>query len=101
VTASEGDNLLQTRLDVAEMKGMLSQVVSNHNERLAAHDKELDVHEMRLNEKARTIARHDERIKGLEEDSNARQGKVLGIIGSVVAVFGLVFALYNRLTLGG
>ena len=74
----ETDPILQTRLGVAEMKGMLQALVGAPSERLTAHDIRLDTHDRRLSEKANVVARHDERIKDLEDDSTARSGKTLG-----------------------
>ena len=92
-----GDPTIQTRIDVAEIKGMLTAVVGAHSERLTAHDTRLDSHELRLNEKAKTIARHDERLNDLEEDSSARSGKFFGTAGLVVSVVAVVFTLLDKI----
>lgn len=84
------DPTLQTRLDVAEMKGMLQAVVGAHSERLAAHDVRLDTHDMRINDQAKSVARHDERVKDLEDDNTARSGKFYGTLGLVIGALGLV-----------
>ena len=89
------DPIMQTRLDVAEMKGMLTQVVSNHEARLVAHDARLESHEIRLNDKAKNIARHDERIKDLEDDNTARSGKTIGTVGLVFTGLVGLIALFN------
>lgn len=93
---SDQDPVIQTRLDVAEIKGMLTQVISSHDARITASDARLNSHENRLNDKAKTIARHDERIKDLEDDNAARWGRVTGIVALVIS--GLV-ALLNVLPL--
>lgn len=96
-TVSSDDPIMQTRLDVAEMKGMLTQIVSTHEARLLAHDVRLDTHDTRLNEKAKTLARHDEKIsdteedvKQLQSDNTARLGRNLGVGGLIVAIIGII-----------
>lgn len=98
------DPIMQTRIDVAEMKGMLTTLVSTHEARLVAHDLRLDTHDSRLNEKAKAIARHDERIEDTEEDvaalkadNTARLGRNLGVGGLAVAVLTLILNLPNLL----
>jgi hypothetical protein len=89
VTDSD-DAVMHTRLDVAEMKGMLTQLVSAHAERIHAAEVRLSAHEVRLNEKKAQIARHDERIQDLEDDNSGRWGRVMGVLGLIasgIAIF--------------
>ena len=95
---NETDPIMQTRLDVAEMKGMLQALVGAHSERLAAHDIRLDNHDVRLNDKDKIVARHDERLIDLEDDSSARSGKFYGTAGLVVSVVVGLITLINYLT---
>lgn len=95
------DPILQTRLDVAEIKGMLTQVISSHEARLVTHDARLESHEIRLNEKGKTLARHDERIRDLEDDNSARWGRVTGTIGLVVSSLVGLLAVVNSLRIPG
>lgn len=92
------DPIMQTRLDVAEMKGMLQALVGAHSERLTAHDIRLDNHDRRLNEKAGIVARHDERIQDLEDDNTARSGKLFGTIGLVISAIVALLSIVNSLT---
>ena len=94
----ETDPIMQTRLDVAEMKGMLQALVGAHSERLTAHDIRLDTHDRRLSEKANAVARHDERIKDLEDDSTARSGKTLGTAGLVISAIVALITVANFFT---
>lgn len=97
---TEDSELTRTRLDVAEMKGMLGQALLSFDTRLSDHDRRLDDHERRLDEKGKQIARDDERLKDLEEDSASRHARALGISGLVVSVIVAALAIYNRLTIG-
>ena len=97
----DNDPIMQTRLDVAEMKGMLTQLVASHNERLNGHDRIINLHEARLNDKGKLLARHDERISDLEDDNSSRWGRVTGTIGLVVSGLVAVLAVFNSLRIGG
>lgn len=92
------DPIMQTRLDVAEMKGMLQALVGAHSERLRIHDTRLDKHDLRMNDKDKIVARHDERISDLEDDNSARSGKFYGTVGLVVSVVVGLITLINYLT---
>ena len=94
------ETIMQTRLDVAEIKGMLTQVISSHDARLNAHDVRLDSHDNRLNEKKAVIARHDERIKDLEDDNSARLGRITGTIGLIISGLVAGLAILNSLRIG-
>ncbi|GMM94765.1 hypothetical protein [Microbacterium sp. MTN4-26] len=98
---STDDPIMQTRLDVAEMKGMLTQLVSSHAERLHQSETRHDSAEQRLNEKGKQIARLDERVNDLEDDNSARWGRVTGVLSLIISgVVGLV-AIFNALRIGG
>lgn len=90
-----GEDNLDLRVSVAEIKGMLTATLAIHDQRLHQHEGTLNQHEARLNDKGKTLARHDERINDLEEDSAAQWGKVTGVLAIVVSV-GL--GLWNILT---
>lgn len=99
MTPPVDDVVTQTRIDLAEIKGMLTQVITTHEARIAAIELRVDAHDSRLNEKKATIARHDERIKGcedaindLENDNSARWGRNTGLLSLIIA--GLV-AIWN------
>lgn len=95
----EEDPIIQTRLDVAEMKGMLTTVVSSHAARLDRLDGTVNIHEARLNDKGKTLARHDERLSDLEEDNSARWGRLTGTLGLVISALVAVLAVFNALRL--
>lgn len=62
------DPTIQVRIDLAEIKGMLTQTISNHESRLTNLESAKEIHDQRLNDKGKDIARHDERLKDLEKD---------------------------------
>lgn len=95
------DPLTATRLDVAEMKGMLVQALAGHAERLAAVETALHAHESRLNEKKAMLARHDERLSDLEEDNTGRFTKWAATGGIILAVPGTALAIINFLRISG
>lgn len=96
----EGDDALtRVRLDVAEMKGMLTQALHDHGSRISNLETDnLAIHG-RLSDKGKLLARHDERIEDLENDRDAFHGKVLGVVGAIVGLVGLGLAVFNRITL--
>lgn len=95
----EDSELTKTRLDVAEMKGMLGQALLSFDTRINDHERRLDAHEVRLDDKGKTLGRHDERIKDLEEDNAGRHARILGVSGLVVSIAVAGLAIFNRLTL--
>jgi hypothetical protein len=97
--AAGDDPLTLVRLDVAEMKGMLGQALSDHGQRITNLESDNIAIHGRLSDKGKTLARHDERINDLEQDNDARLGRILGTLGAVVGVLGLGFAVFNRFTL--
>ena len=82
------------RISVARIEGMLTATLARHDQRLDQHEGTLDQHGRRLEEKGKLLARHDERLKDLEEDNSARWGRVTGLIALIVTAGGL---LYNAL----
>ncbi|WP_309105014.1 hypothetical protein [Microbacterium sp.] len=68
------------RISVARIEGMLTATLARHDQRLDQHEGTLDQHGRRLDEKGKTLARHDERLNDLEEDNDARWGRVTGIL---------------------
>lgn len=93
-------DITQTRVDVAEIKGMLSTVITSHDSRIVGLEKFKETTDQRLNDKGKLLARHDERLNDLEDDKSSRQAKIFGILGAATAVSALLFAIFNRLTLG-
>lgn len=84
------------RISVAEIKGMLTATLARHDQRLDQHEGTLNQHGTRLNEKGKLLARHDERIKDLEDDNSARWGRVTGVLALLISGAGF---LYSFLTL--
>ena len=102
--AEEDTQLMQTRLDVAEMKGMLSQALMSHDSRLINLEDRVNIHERRLNDKKAILARHDERfiavderLNGVEQANTSRSGRITGIIGTVLGCVAGAIAVYNLL----
>lgn len=104
---AEGDDILtQTRLDIAEMKGMLRQALSDQGQRIANLEQSTTSLHGRISDKAKILATHTEQIGGvqravnvLENDNRARQGRILGIIAAVVGCAGLALSILNRITI--
>lgn len=84
-------------VSVARIEGMLTATLTRHDQRLDQHEGTLRQHQGRLTEKGNTIARHDERIKALEEDNSARLGRVTGVIGTITALVAVAIAVFNRI----
>lgn len=83
------------RISVARIEGMLTATLARHDQRLDQHEDTLKQHEARLNEEAKLLSRHDERVKDLEEDNDARWGRVTGILGLLVAGGVAIFNIFN------
>lgn len=103
---AEDSELTRTRLDVAEMKGMLGQALLSFDTRLSDHERRLDAHEVRLDDKGKLIARLDEQVRDvdgdiseLKADNSSRHGRWLGTAGLVVSILVAALAIYNRITL--
>jgi chromosome segregation ATPase len=101
------DPTFQVRLDVAEVKGMLSQVISNHDTRIVNLETKTDNHDTRINEKGNQLARHDERIHDLEgdmkeakDDTKSREAKNISIFSIAIAGIVAVIALVNFINTG-
>lgn len=86
---------LDLRISVAKIEGMLTATLARHDQRLDQHEGTLDQHGRRLDEKGKTLARHDERIKDLEEDNSARWGRVTGIVALLIAAGGTFFTMFT------
>jgi hypothetical protein len=85
----------ELQISVARIEGMLSASLARHDQRLDQHEGTLNQVEIRLREKGTTIARHDERIKDLEEDNSGRLGRITGTIGALVGVAALLWAIFS------
>lgn len=102
------DPTFQVRLDVAEVKGMLSQVISNHDTRIVNLETKTNVHDTRINEKGNQLARHDERIHDLEgdmkeakTDTKSREAKNLSVFGIGISTIVGLIAVFNFINDGG
>lgn len=105
--AEPDDVLMATRLAVAKIEGMLTVVISNNDNRIKSLEESRIAHEIRLNDKAKTIARHDERIEDLEgdiaeakNDTRAKEAKslafgslALGAVVAIIAIFNFISGL--------
>jgi hypothetical protein len=95
----EDDALTQTRLDVAEMKGMLRQALSDHGQRISNVEREVVALHGRVSDKGKTLAAHGERIEDLENTNASRPGLIFGLVGAIVGASGLILAILNRVTI--
>lgn len=94
------DSLHELRVSVARMEGMLSQALTDQSQRITRAEADIGSINVRLNDKAKVIATHGERIKAnsdriheLEEDKQGFHGRVLGTIGAIVAAAALIVSL--------
>lgn len=103
---TDDDALTKTRLDVAEMKGMLTQALSDQGSRIKALEGGNDLIHGRLSDRAKENATHAEKISGLEKavnvlenDNRARRASIIGIGGVIISAAALALAVINRITL--
>lgn len=97
----QGEQDLDLRIILARMEGMLNATLARHDQRLDQHEGTLSQHERRLNDKGKLLARHDERLKDVEEDNDARLGRVTGTVGLVISSLVALLAIFNALRIGG
>lgn len=92
--ASDGsltDATLQVRLDVAEMKGMLTVALQNHGERIVSLETANEKVNTRLNEKARRLSAVETKMEDTRTDVTELQTQLRGQFGrSLQTVVGLV-----------
>ena len=86
------DPLMQLHLSVAKIEGMLSTVITSHGEKIVALETRTDSHDKRLNDKAKTLAGHSERIDDLEDDIREVRNTDSGRAGRNVAISSLVIS---------
>lgn len=106
--AGAWSELLQTQKTLARIEGLLEGVLKGHETRFATLEAGYAVHEQRLNDKGKSIARLDERVEDLEErqkaveaDRRPRQSLIVGAIGLLLALPGFAIAFNNFLALRG
>lgn len=106
-TLANSDRLLATQLQLARIEGMLTTVLQGHEVRFAALEAEAAVHERRLNDKGKLLARHDEQLDQARSDradlrrevaelkasNNQRGSKTLGAVAMVISILVGAFAL--------
>lgn len=90
----------ELQISVARIEGMLTGSLARHDQRLDQHENTITQIDNRVREKGNIIARHDERIKDLEQDNDARFAKSTGIMAIVLALIGTAIAVINRIELG-
>jgi len=86
------DPVIQLHLSVAEIKGMISTVITNHSEKIISIEARQDIHEKRLNDKAKMLAGHTERLSDIEDDikdirndSNGKLGRNIGVASLIIS----------------
>lgn len=99
---SDMDAALQVRLDVAEMKGMLTVALQNHGERIVTLESSTEKINTRLNEKARRLATVETEMRDTRADVTELQtlqrgqfGRSLQTLVGLAAIAGLVLALWQ------
>lgn len=96
--------IYQTREDMAEIKGMLGVFVGDINARVNSLETALISITTRVNDKGKTLATHTEqilsnkeRIDDIEDNNDARTGKVFGLIGALGAAVATIITVYNTM----
>lgn len=84
------DPFTQTRLDVAEMKGMLTQALGSHGQRLTALEEARDKLHASTIEHSTTQASHTAKIQHLEERAKGQMPRILQVLMAVLAVLGFL-----------
>lgn len=94
---TDSQSLVHLRVSVAKMEGMLTQALTDQGARITRIEAETAAILIRLSEKGKALASHEERISAntvriheLEEDNDQLGAKVLAGIGALVAVASLV-----------
>lgn len=92
------------RIEVAEMRGMLSQALSDHGQRLVDLENDNRVIHGRLSDKGKTLATHTEQISGLQKAVNAIEQNRIGafarvgiVLGACTGIAGLMLAVFNAI----
>lgn len=100
-------DLVNVRISVAKMEGMLSQALSDQGARLTNAESEVNILHGRVTEKGRVIIEHTGRLNGLEKAVHTLEqakigivAKTVGIIGSCTAILALCLAAYNAMRIG-
>lgn len=96
------DAVMQVRLDVAEMKGMLTVALQNHGERILGLEADRDKINARLTEKGRRLATVETEMRDTRADVVELQtlvrgqfGKALQTAVGLTAIGGLVLAVWQ------
>lgn len=100
---NDASDWVQTRIDVAEMKGMLKQALSDQGSRINHLETDnVSIH-ARLSDKGKLLATHTEQIVGLqkavnviENDSRAKRAAGVATIAVIIAGVGLVMEIISR-----
>lgn len=93
------DPFTQTRLDVAEMKGMLTQALGSHSQRLTALEEAKDQMHARISDKGKTLANHAARLEDLEERAKGQLPRIAQIVTVIISVVGFLAAVGGDIVL--
>lgn len=85
------DPLMETRLALSEIKGMLKVLTDSHSNTLAAHSLRLGEHETRLNVKGKDIATIQEQNKNQAEDIRELKDNDKGQQAKNISVGNMIF----------
>lgn len=96
--------LTSLAISLARMEGKLNQIVIDHERRLNALDKEVDVVHDRITTSAKTINEQGARlnslgdsVKDLHQKSTGLLGRAMTVIAPVVAIAAFLFTVYQSL----
>lgn len=101
------DPSIQVRLELAEIKGMLSVSLQSHGERITANEQDIDKIHSRVNSMSRHVTTVEEQLKTSQDDRlkihrriakiderlQGQFGRNLQTLVGVVAVLGFVLSL--------
>lgn len=106
---SSEDSSVQVRLELAEIKGMLTVSLQSHGERITATEQDVDTLHSRHNSMSRRVTTVEEQLKTsqadrvklhdrvahIDERLQGQFGRSLQTLVGIVAVLGFVLSLIN------
>jgi hypothetical protein len=85
---ADTDPNLQLRIDVAEMKGMLTQALSDHSSRINNTEQALNVERDRVTKNGQDIGQHTVEITNIKNDLSVINTKLNGQLSKSVQIGG-------------
>jgi hypothetical protein len=102
------ETLIHTRESLARIEGRLEGVLEGYGTRFGILETGYAVHEQRLNDKGKQLARQDERLADLEEwrtsvdnDRGPRAARAIAVAALLIGLPGALLAFSNFMKLSG